>query len=152
METLVKCERAEDVVKCSAIDRLAAECINAEEQVQPPTIHRFTPGMYIREIHMDKDTVAVSCIHKTRHPFVISKGLVSVSSDGESWTHYQAPYTGITEPGTQRFLVMHEDTIWTTFHVNPDDEKDIEKLEIRYVDRPIISQDLLNAKEQNKIL
>ena len=134
--------------KYKAIDLLAAECINSSQQVQPPTIHRFTPGMYIREIHMDKDSVAISCIHKTTHPFVISKGSVSVSEDGETWVHYKAPYTGITTPGVQRFLVMHEDTIWTTFHVNPDDQKEVSKLEERYVERPNLPPELMGNKEQ----
>lgn len=148
MEEAEQVQVATPVVKITALDKLAAECILSQEQVPPPVVHRFTPGMYIREIYMPKDTVAISRIHKTTHPFVISKGSVSVSEDGENWTHYQAPYTGITVPGTQRILVMHEDTIWTTFHVNPDDEKSIEVLEDRYVTIP---EALKCATQQSKI-
>lgn len=92
-----------------------------------PVVHRFTPGLYIREIFMPAGSVLTSKIHKTEHPFVISKGSVSVYSDNDGAQHITAPYTGITKPGTRRFLVIHEDTIWTTFHVT--DKTCIEDIE-----------------------
>lgn len=126
------------------MDRIAAECMIANPTMeQPPVVHRFTNGMYIREIYMGAGTEVVSKIHKTEHPFVISKGVVSVSEDGETWSHLSAPYTGITKPGTQRFLVVHEDTIWTTFHLNPTNETSIPKVEDMIVDVPILPPELL---------
>ena len=91
--------------------------------------HRFTPGLYIREIYMPAGSVLSTKIHKTEHPFVISAGKVSVYSGNDGPQYIEAPYTGITKPGTRRFLVVHEDTIWTTFHPNPDELRDIVELE-----------------------
>jgi hypothetical protein len=82
-----------------------------------PLIHRFTPGMYIREIFMPKDTILTSLLHLTTHPFFVLQGDVSVYYHGIPTQRYKAPYTGITEAGTRRMLYIHEDTIWTTCHV-----------------------------------
>jgi hypothetical protein len=82
-----------------------------------PLIHRFTPGMYIREIFMPKDTILTTLLHLTTHPFFVLQGDVSVYYNGIPTQRYKAPYTGITEAGTRRMLLTHEDTIWTTCHV-----------------------------------
>lgn len=114
-----------------------------------PLTHRFTPGMYIREIFMPAGSVVVSKIHKTTHPFVISQGVVSVydQSKGTSET-LSAPHTGITGPGTQRLLYIHEDTIWTTFHVT--DETNIEKLEMELCDHPTLQIEGFSSMGQLK--
>jgi quercetin dioxygenase-like cupin family protein len=82
-----------------------------------PVTHRFTPGLYVREIFMPAGAIVVSATHKFEHPFIVSKGRCSVWRDGEGWETIAAPHTGITAPGTRRLLLIHEDTIWTTFHV-----------------------------------
>ena len=81
-----------------------------------PLVHTFTPGLYTRQITMPKGSLVVSLTHKTEHPFVISKGRVSVWTDGDGVITFEAPYIGITKPGTRRVLYIHEDCIWTTFH------------------------------------
>lgn len=98
-------------------------------QVRLPLNHLFTPGLYIREVLLPKGTLLTSKIHMTEHPFVISRGLVSVWSgiEGEKPMLFGAPYTGVTKSGTRRIIYAHEDTIWSTFHVTK--ETDIEKIE-----------------------
>ena len=81
-----------------------------------PLKHTFTPGLYTRQITMPKGAIVVSRIHLHEHPFIISKGKVLVY-DGRSTTLYEAPYQGVTKPGTKRLLFIFEDTVWTTFHV-----------------------------------
>ena len=103
-------------------------------QVGCPLVHRFTPGLYIREIFMPKGTLVVSKIHKTEHPFVVSKGRVSVWTADAGVVHLQAPHCGITKPGTRRLLYMHEDVVWTTFH--PTQETDVEKIEAMIIQPP----------------
>lgn len=92
-----------------------------------PIVHRFTPGLYIREIFMPAGTLVVTKIHKTEHPFVISQGRVSVFDEIHGVQELAAPHCGITLPGTRRALYVHEDTIWTTFH--PTELRDIEAIE-----------------------
>lgn len=100
-----------------------------EPQIRLPLNHLFTPGLYIREVLLPKGTLLTSKIHMTEHPFVISRGLVSVWSgiEGETPQLFGAPYTGITKPGTRRIIYAHEDTILSTFH--PTLETDIAKIE-----------------------
>lgn len=99
-----------------AIDRIEAAMAQFPSAEFPVT-HRFTPGLYIRETLLPKDTMMTSMEHLREHPFVISKGEVRVISENEGEVIYEAPYTGITKPHTRRVLHAIEDTIWTTFHV-----------------------------------
>ena len=84
-------------------------------QIDCPLVHRFTDGMYIREIFMPAGALVSTVMHRTNHPFVITKGRVSVWTDGEV-EELEAPYVGITSPGTRRLILVHEDTTWITFH------------------------------------
>tara|TARA_R110000868_G_scaffold13848_6_gene64407 strand:+ start:12336 stop:12782 length:447 start_codon:yes stop_codon:yes gene_type:complete len=106
--------------------------------------HRFTDGLYIRQIYMKKGAKVVSKIHKTNHPFAILKGDVSVYSANEGVVRYRGPMFGITYPSTRRLLLVHEDTIWITFH--PGKEKTPEEFEKRIIEpytNPFIAQENL---------
>jgi hypothetical protein len=87
-------------------------------KVECPLKHSFTPGLYIREIFMPAGTLLTSKIHKTEHPFIVSKGKLNVFLDGEM-QYIEAPYRGVTKPGTRRVIYILESTIWTTFHPLP---------------------------------
>ncbi len=80
------------------------------------THHTFVDGIYIREFFAKAGSVITGITHLTRHPFVISKGVVDVVNEFGDVTRYIAPFTGITEKGTRRVLFVLEDIIWTTFH------------------------------------
>ena len=82
-----------------------------------PVRHHFTPGLYAREIFMPAGHVITSKVHKTEHPYVVSKGRLLVYRGDAGWTAIEAPHFGITTPGTRRILVILADTVWTTFHV-----------------------------------
>jgi hypothetical protein len=107
------------------LDRLELSMSSMEPR-QMPVTHRFTPGLYIREIHIPAGTLLTSMKHKTRHPFVVSAGTIAVISANEGRQVYRAPFTGITEPHTRRALYAYEDTIWTTFHVT--ENTDVEEI------------------------
>lgn len=83
------------------------------------TQHTFTPGLYSRQIFIPAGTLCMSKIHKTKHPYVISKGEISVWTAEGGAVRLKAPHSGITQPGTRRLLFAHDDTIWTTFHAGP---------------------------------
>jgi hypothetical protein len=120
-----------------------------------PLIHRFTPGLYIREIFMPKDTILTSLLHLTTHPFFVLQGDVSVYYHGVPAQRYKAPYTGITEAGTRRMLYTHEDTIWTTCHVTDltDPDEIIESITSRDFN-PLVDENepRLNTWRQNRNL
>ena len=87
-------------------------------QVDCPLVHRFTPGLYTREIFMPAGTLIVSKIHKTEHQFIIVKGKVSVfiEGEGDGVKTFTAPHVGITKAGTRRVLLIHDDCAWLTAH------------------------------------
>lgn len=118
----------------SKIDELEA-LILEQEQIVCPLEHRFTDGMYIREITMAAGSLITSKIHRTEHPFTISKGRVMVCIDAGDWVEYEAPYTGITQAGTRRVLYVIEDCVWTTYHLNPSNTQDLKEIEDRIIEK-----------------
>jgi hypothetical protein len=116
-----------------ALDRAQA-VLGKLRQMEMPLVHRFTPGLYVREIFMPKGTLVISRTHKTEHPFVVSQGHASVWSEEGGLVEIKAPHCGITKPGTRRILLIREDCIWTTFH--PTNETDPEKI-VEQVTEPI---------------
>ena len=96
---------------------LALETIDKYVPEECLTLHKFTQGMYIREIHVPVGAVFTSVTHKTQHPFVISKGVCDICNEVGDVARYSAPHTGITEPGTRRVFLVHSDLVLTTFHV-----------------------------------
>jgi hypothetical protein len=92
--------------------------------------HFFTEKQYIREITMSKGSIIVTRKHLTQHPFIISKGVVTVFTPGLGISILQAPYFGITEPGTKRLLYVNEECIWTTIHPNETEERCPDKIVI----------------------
>lgn len=107
---------------------------------------------------MPKDSLITSKIHNTNHPFVVSQGSVAVAIDGDNWQEIQAPYTGITQAGTRRVLIILEDTTWITFHPLPyltgdeNEFSDEEKLKlVEKIEDEILSKydNLLLYKEQD---
>lgn len=94
----------------------------------PPLKHWLAPGIYAREIHLPAGTVVVGKIHRHRHFNIISQGRVTCYTEF-GLEHHQAPASFISEPGTKRVVMTHEDAIWTTIHPNPTDETDVSKLE-----------------------
>lgn len=91
-----------------------------------PPAHTLTPGLYSRNLFMPAGSIVVSKIHKKKHQYVILRGRVSVLTEG-GLEFLEAPYCGITEAGTRRVLLVHEDTEWITFH--PTEETDMESIE-----------------------
>lgn len=99
----------------------------AVEQATFINAHNFCPGVYARTIFMHAGAVLTSRIHKTQHFFLVSKGRCTVVDSHGNELHIEAPYMGVTMPGTKRALRIYEDTIWTTFHAT--DLTDVEAIE-----------------------
>jgi hypothetical protein len=84
--------------------------------VHMPVTHRFTPGLYVREIFMPAGTVLTSRCHLTEHPFVVLSGHAVVRIPGGEPLHLMGGHLGITAAGTRRALYIEEDCRWATFH------------------------------------
>ena len=97
--------------------------------------HHFAPGMYIREMLIPEGTVIVGKLHRHAHANTISLGMLEVATEFDKY-QIHAPYTFVSEPGTKRVVVALTDVIWTTYHLNPTDTRDLAVLE-----REIIASD-----------
>lgn len=91
----------------------------------------FLDGIYIRKFYMPAHALVVSRVHALESFSIISKGVVSIATeDGHrvvsAGTHFFAP------AGTKRALLTHEEVIWSTIHLNPDNERDEKILDARY--------------------
>ena len=93
-------------------------------------INEFTNGVYMRRMDVLKDTIIIGAIHKELHSWFLMHGVVRVA-DAESINYYQAPCYTISKPGTQRVIEVVEDAIWINIHSNPNNEKDLDKIEER---------------------
>ena len=103
-------------------------------QVECPLVHRFTPGLYTREIFMPKGTLIISRVHKTEHPFAVLAGRATVWAEDGGVVTVEAGHLGITQPGTRRMLYILEDCRWATFH--PTTETDLAKLQDELTSTP----------------
>lgn len=101
------------------IDQLEAGLAsNTDNLVDLPLRHLFTPGLYLRQIFMPAGSVVVSRRHLTEHPFIVLAGIAEVfDEEGECIQTLEAPFVGVTKPGTRRVLNIIEDSIWLTAHV-----------------------------------
>jgi len=109
-------------------DKIAfiAEEFKKYPQVDCPVTHRFSKGVYLREIFMPKDTIIIGKIHATEHFNILLKGDVTViTAAGQE--RLKAPYTFISGAGVQKVVYMHTDCIWQTIHVT--ESTDLEQIE-----------------------
>lgn len=91
-----------------------------------PVTHRFSPGLYLREILMPKGTRIIGKIHATEHFNVVLTGSCTVIT-AEGKEEIKAPHTFISKAGVQKVVVVHEDCRWQTLHVT--DKTDIDEIE-----------------------
>jgi len=115
--------------KNEGIDTLEKLMLDNLEPAIEELQHVHTNGLYGRKWSAKAGTLWVTRKHLVQHQFVILKGALSVWVDGKE-TYYEAPYNGVTEPGTRRILYLFEDTEWMTFHPNPDNINEVEMIEL----------------------
>lgn len=92
--------------------------------------HIYADGLYGREWTCEAGCIIVTEIHKVQHISSLTKGKIVVTSD-DGCKILEAPQFFVTEPGTQRVLLTLEPTVFTTVHLNPDNEKDPDVLKAR---------------------
>jgi len=120
------------------IDRLEASMLTGVK-ADIRSIHDFFPGIYRRGCVIPPGTLIVSEMHRTEHPFVItdldgrSGGEVHVFSLNEGPVKYRAPHHGTTLPGTRRVLYTATGIVWTTYHPNPDECRDVKAIVERII-------------------
>lgn len=96
-------------------------------QVDCPLVHRFAPGVYLREIEMPADSFIIGAEHRTEHFNIILSGRALVMIDGVI-EEIRAPHTFKSMPGVRKTLLILETMRWMTVHVTQEtDLAEIEK-------------------------
>ena len=91
-----------------------------------PLKHYFAPGVYVREMLLEKDRVVVGKIHRHDHIAMLIKGRAVVVSE-QGRIEIEAPHIWNSKRGEKRAVYAIEDCIFVTVH--PTDETDLEKIE-----------------------
>jgi hypothetical protein len=131
-------KRSTLTVKATPYERIrkleaAIPLVMEEIPIDSMTSHDFCDGVYCRKFVLPKDAVVVSKIHAKENWFLLFSGEVSIASHDGTVKRIKAPWLAITEPGTKRVVYAHEDAVMYTFHGNPDNEKNVDTLEERYI-------------------
>ncbi len=105
-------ERLESLMFTAVADGKAIDSIDSY-----PLKHTFCGGLYVREISIPAGHIVMGKIHKYDHPHFITKGRVTIFSEENGIEELSAGCTMKSMAGIKRFLVTHEDTVWTTLHI-----------------------------------
>ena len=96
-------------------------------QADCPVVNHLLPGLLARQMTIPAGVTLVSAVHKTEHLCVVSKGRIAVMMD-DGLKEFVAGDHIHSKPGAKRVGHAIEETIWTTFHPNPNNETNLEKL------------------------
>lgn len=113
-----------EIFSPSNVDNLESEMLH-HDQVECNVIHRFGPGVYIREVHMPKDTIAIGHHQNFEHMNVFLKGKVIMGGEDGPVT-MEAPMIFTGKPGRKIGYIV-EDVVWLNIYST--NEQNIEKLE-----------------------
>jgi hypothetical protein len=124
----LKSLRVDDVLECATNDRI--ESVEAKLLAMPqrecPLMHKFAPGVYMREILMPRGTFIIGHQHNTEHFNIVLSGRAAVMIDGN--LHYvEGPCIFVSQPGVRKVLYILEPMRWATVH--PTDLTDLQQLE-----------------------
>ena len=93
-----------------------------------PLKHTFADGIYIRQMDMKADSMVIGAIHNHLHAWFLLTGHLAVVTE-DSIEEFIAPCYVLAEPGSKRVIYAIEESIFVNVHKNPNNIKDIKKLE-----------------------
>ena len=108
-------------------------------QAEIPTLHDFCDGLYARTVVVPKDAIVTGSVHSKDNFFVIRAGsAVIYTPNGPQLFH--AGHMGISPKGHKIGGYALSEVIFTTFHSNPENDKDLEILWNKYTIEPTPEQ------------
>lgn len=113
------------------LEILASQMLELE-QADCPVIHRFSPGIYIREVQVPAGVLAVGHHQRFEQLNVFLKGRITMFNEDGTTTELSAPMIFTGPPG-QKCGLVHESMVWLNIYAT--EETDIEVLENRYLDK-----------------
>ena len=93
-----------------------------------PLKHTFADGVYIRQMDMKSDSMVVGAIHNHLHVWFLLTGHLAVITE-DTTEEFISPCYVLATPGSKRVIYALEDSIFVNIHKNPNNIKDIKKLE-----------------------
>ena len=93
-----------------------------------PLKHTFADGVYIRQMDMQAGSVVIGAIHNHLHAWFLLTGSLAVVTE-DTTEEFISPCYVLATPGSKRVIYALEDSIFVNVHKNPDNIKDIKKLE-----------------------
>jgi len=97
-----------------------------------PLKHTFADGIYVRQMDMKAGSAVVGAIHNHLHVWFLLTGHLAMSTE-DAIEEFIAPCYVIADPGSKRVIYAIEDSIFVNIHKNPENIKDIKKLEAEIV-------------------
>lgn len=116
-------------IKEPKIDLLEKMWLN-QEQAPCPVVHRFAPGVCVREVKIPAGTYAIGHHQNFAHLNILLKGRVSIRNEDGTFTELTAPMVFVGKPG-RKIGFIHEDMTWLNIYHT--DETDVEKIENHFV-------------------
>jgi hypothetical protein len=122
------------VLAYDQVKRLEQGIIDELEQVDLHVEHIFTPGKYIRALHIPAGCVLTGKIHATEHICKVLMGRILVRTVGEEGVkELVAGDEFVSQPGIKRVGFAIEDTVFVNEHTNEDNTTDLALLESRLI-------------------
>ncbi len=115
-----------DVVLAGDLEVLEDLLLDEPDQAPCEVVHRFGPGLYIRELSMPAGATAIGHHQRFRQVNIVLAGRVTVVTDDGSLREIVAPHFFVGEPG-RKVGYVHEDTVWQNIYATT--ETDVERLE-----------------------
>jgi quercetin dioxygenase-like cupin family protein len=143
----------------SVLNQLAQIKINADAlalvlleypQAECPVTHHFGPGIYMRTVSFRPGDTIVGHDHKTPHTVMVLGGrVVMLGENAKEIDATQGPviFTGGLE---KKAAICIEACNWVNIFPNPDDERDIETLESRYLEKSSLALDVEKRELEEK--
>lgn len=110
-------------------------------QVECSVVHRFGPGIYIREVSIPEGTFAIGHHQNFEHVNIMLKGEVLMVKEDGSTEYVGAPFFSIGKPGRKVGYIV-ADMVWQNIYAT--EEMDVEKLEAHFLTK---SDEFLNRRE-----
>lgn len=121
----------EIVQQVPSVDDLEKKLLEVD-QVDCPVVHRFGPGVYIREVTLPAGTLAIGHRHKFAHINIVLKGTVLILNDNGTTSEVQAPFVYTSQPGRKVVLAKTE-VVWQNIFATT--ETDVQTLEAYLLDK-----------------
>jgi hypothetical protein len=93
-------------------------------QAPCPVVHRFGPGVYIREVFIPAGTFSIGHFQKQSHSNFLVKGSVTMLNGDGTTTFLEAPFFYVSTP-CRKIGYIHEDMVWQNIYATTETNVDV---------------------------